>query len=105
MPEYISQPGDAAVAETKPKVKRPPMFRVLMHNDDYTTMDFVVEALCTIYAKPFEEAFRIMLQIHHHGIGQCGIFPQEIAETKIAETHDRARSSGFPLMCSMEPTE
>ncbi|HRI89409.1 MAG TPA: ATP-dependent Clp protease adapter ClpS [Candidatus Hydrogenedentes bacterium] len=105
MPEYISQPGDAAVAETKQKVKRPPMYRVLMHNDDYTTMEFVVETLCLIYGKSFEDAFRIMLQIHHKGIGMCGVYTQEIAETKIAETHERARSSGFPLLCSMEPAE
>jgi ATP-dependent Clp protease adaptor protein ClpS len=101
----VPQTGAAALAETKEKVKRPPMFRVLMHNDDYTTMDFVVEMLCTIYGKPLEEAFQIMLNIHHKGIGMCGVFTQEIAETKIAQTHDCARSSGFPLMCSMEPAE
>ena len=105
MPQYVPKTGEAAVAETKVKVKKPPMFRVLMHNDDYTTMDFVVEELMTIYSKPIEEAFQIMLNIHHKGIGMCGVFTHEIAETKIAQTHDRARNSGFPLMCSMEPAE
>lgn len=105
MPQYVPQTGDAALAETKEKVKRPPMFRVLMHNDDYTTMEFVVEALCTIYNKPIEEAVRIMLSIHHKGVGMCGVYTHEIAETKIAETHDRARNSGYPLMCSMEPAD
>ena len=105
MPQYVPKTGEAAVAETKVKVKKPPMFRVLMHNDDYTTMDFVVEVLMAIYSKPLEEAFEIMLNIHHKGIGMCGVFTHEIAETKIAQTHDRARNSGFPLMCSMEPAE
>ncbi len=105
MPQYVPQTGGAALAETKEKVKRPPMFRVLMHNDDYTTMEFVVEVLCSIYGKPLEEAFHIMLNIHHKGIGMCGVFTHEVAETKIAATHDRARSDGLPLMCSMEPAE
>jgi ATP-dependent Clp protease adaptor protein ClpS len=105
VPQYVPQTGDAALAETKEKVKRPPMFRVLMHNDDYTTMEFVVEVLIAIYGKSVDEAFSIMLNIHHKGIGMCGVFTQEIAETKIAQTHDRARNSGYPLMCSMEPAE
>lgn len=105
MPQNVPQTGESAVAETKTKVKKPPMFRVLMHNDDYTTMDFVVEVLMAIYGKPVEEAFEIMLNIHHKGIGMCGVFTHEIAETKIAQTHDRARNSGFPLMCSMEPAD
>ncbi len=105
MPEYVPQGGEDVVVETKQKVKRPPMFRVLMHNDDYTSMDFVVEALYTIYGKSLEEAYQIMLHVHHRGIGMCGVFAREIAETKISQTHERARASGFPLMCTMEPAE
>ena len=105
MPQYVPKTGEAAVAETKTKVKKPPMYRVLMHNDDYTTMDFVVAVLMAIYGKSDDEAFQIMLNIHHKGIGMCGVFTHEIAETKIAQTHDHARNSGFPLMCSMEPAE
>ena len=105
MPQYVPQTDGAALAETKEEVKRPPMYRVLMHNDDYTTMEFVVEVLCAIYSKPIEEAVAIMLNIHHKGIGMCGVFTHDVAETKIAQTHDRARTSGFPLMCSMEPAD
>jgi len=99
------QTGGEILERTRQETKTPELFKVLLLNDDYTTMDFVVETLCTIYGKPLEEAFQIMLNIHHKGIGMCGVFTQEIAETKIAQTHDCARSSGFPLMCSMEPAE
>lgn len=81
------------------------MYRVLMHNDDYTTMDFVVAVLVVIFGKPFDEAERIMLNVHRKGVGICGVYPQEIAETKIAQVHERAQESGFPLRCSMEPAE
>ena len=105
MPEYVPQSGGAALAETKEQVRRPPMFRVLMHNDDYTTMDFVVAVLCSVFTKPVEEAVRIMLQIHHAGLGMCGVYTQEIAETKIEQVHALARDNGFPLLCTMEPAE
>lgn len=105
MPEYVPQAGEAVVEQVKEKVRRPPMFRVLMHNDDYTPMDFVVRILRSIFGKPEAEAVRIMLQIHHRGIGMCGVYTQEIAETKIAQVHDEARENGHPLMCSMEPAD
>ncbi len=103
MPEYVRTPGTVTEAETEEQVKPPDLFRVLMHNDNYTTMDFVVSVLQSVFQKRAEEAVRIMLNIHHKGIGMCGIYPAEIAETKIATVHASAQSHGFPLRCSMEP--
>jgi ATP-dependent Clp protease adaptor protein ClpS len=76
-----------------------------MHNDDYTTMDFVVAVLVVIFGKPFDEAERIMLNVHRKGVGICGVYTEEVAETKVAQVHERAQESGFPLRCSMEPAE
>jgi ATP-dependent Clp protease adaptor protein ClpS len=84
------------------RTKRPPMFTVLMHNDDYTTMEFVVEALIAVFHKSPTEANRIMLHIHFKGSGVCGAYPYEIAETKISKVHDMARKEGYPLRCSLE---
>jgi ATP-dependent Clp protease adaptor protein ClpS len=83
-------------------IKRPPMFTVLMHNDDYTSMEFVVEALIAVFHKSPTEANRIMLHIHFKGSGVCGAYPYEIAETKVSKVHDMARKEGFPLRCSLE---
>jgi ATP-dependent Clp protease adaptor protein ClpS len=88
--------------KSRARVKRPPMFTVLMHNDDYTTMEFVVEALITVFHKSPTEANRIMLHIHFKGSGVCGVFPYEVAETKVGKVHDMARKEGFPLRCSLE---
>ena len=82
--------------------KRPPMYTVLMHNDDYTTMEFVVEALMTVFRKSPTEANRIMLNIHFKGSGVCGTYPYEVAETKVVKVHNLARKEGFPLRCSLE---
>ena len=84
------------------KIKRPPMFRVVMHNDDYTTMEFVVEALTRVFHKTPTEANRIMLHIHFKGAGVCGSYPYEIAETKVSKVHNMARREGFPLRCTVE---
>jgi ATP-dependent Clp protease adaptor protein ClpS len=83
-------------------IKRPPMFTVLMHNDDYTTMEFVVEALIVVFHKSPTEANRIMLHIHFKGAGVCGVYPFEVAETKVSKVHEMARREGFPLRCSLE---
>ena len=84
------------------KIKLPPMFTVLMHNDDYTTMEFVVEALIAVFHKSPTEANRIMLHIHFKGSGVCGAYPYEVAETKVSKVSDIARKEGFPLRCSLE---
>lgn len=89
-------------SRTRGKVAHPPLFKVLMHNDDYTTMEFVVRVLETVFRKSSAEANRIMLNIHYKGVGVCGVFPHEIAETKVMKVHALAKEEGHPLKCSME---
>lgn len=98
-----SGPVTIASPKSRQRVKRPQMFRVSLHNDDYTSMDFVVEVLKTIFRKSAQEAVKIMLNVHHQGVGMCGVYPSQVAETKVAAVHERARREGFPLKCSMEP--
>jgi ATP-dependent Clp protease adaptor protein ClpS len=83
-------------------LQEPPLFRVLLHNDDYTTMDFVIMILQTIFNKDTEEATRIMLNVHHQGVGIAGIYTREIGETKVATVRRIARRNQFPLKCSLE---
>lgn len=90
------------MAGTRSRLSRPPLFTVLMHNDDYTTMEFVVEALTGVFHKSPTEANRIMLHIHFKGTGVCGIYPYEVAETKVSKVHALARREGFPLRCTLE---
>lgn len=82
---------------------RPERFNVFMHNDDYTTMDFVIEVLQSIFHKESAEATILMLQIHRRGQALCGLYPFDIAETKVDKVHKRAREAGFPLRCTLEP--
>ena len=93
--------GDV-VSETREDVTEPPLYRVLLLNDDYTTMDFVVEILRTVFQKSIEDATRIMLAVHHSGAGVCGVYPFEIAETKVDTVHSLAKEYGFPLKSTME---
>ena len=94
---------DGEVLEkTRPKTQKPQLYRVLLHNDDYTTMQFVIEVLETIFHKSPAEAFRVMMHVHTRGHGVCGAYPHEIAETKVALVHENARANGFPLRASME---
>ena len=94
--------GDVAVEEEQ-KLRRPRMYRVLLHNDDYTTMEFVVQILMDVFSHPREAAMRIMFKVHYEGIGVAGVFTYEIAETKIHQVSELAKQSEFPLRCSMEP--
>ena len=87
---------------TRKRVQEPPLYRVLLHNDDYTTMEFVIEILMVVFKRSMEDATRIMLNVHRNGIGICGVYPYEIAETKVESVEVLARSSDFPLKCSME---
>ncbi|MBU4318159.1 MAG: ATP-dependent Clp protease adapter ClpS [Proteobacteria bacterium] len=87
------------------KTEEPPMFRVYLLNDDYTTMDFVIFVLRHIFNKNDEEAVNIMLHVHRNGIGLCGVYSSEIAETKVKEVTGLARENGFPLQCKIEKEE
>jgi ATP-dependent Clp protease adaptor protein ClpS len=90
------------VIKTKPKVKKPSMYKVLMLNDDYTPMEFVVHVLEKFFSKSTEEATRIMLHVHQRGVGVCGVFTFEVAETKVNQVMDAARKSQHPLQCTLE---
>ncbi|MCG8563603.1 MAG: ATP-dependent Clp protease adapter ClpS [Desulfobacterales bacterium] len=81
---------------------RPPMYKVIIHNDDYTTMEFVIEILITVFGKSLEKATQIMLNVHNRGKETCGVYPREIAETKVQTVHNLATSKGFPLKSTME---
>jgi len=95
-------PGTAVITKTRPQTKRPNMYRVLILNDDYTPMEFVVHILERFFGKDHEAATRIMLHVHHHGIGECGIYTYEVAETKVTQVMDFARKHQHPLQCVME---
>jgi len=99
---YGSKLEEETISETRDEVSEPPMYRVLLHNDDYTTMEFVVEVLMFVFNKSTEESTRIMLNVHRQGMGLCGLYTYEIAETKVDAVHNLARERGFPLKCSME---
>jgi ATP-dependent Clp protease adaptor protein ClpS len=95
-------PGTAVISKTRTKPKRPSLYRVLILNDDYTPMEFVVHVLEKFFNKDVETATKIMLHVHHHGIGECGIFTYEVAETKVTQVMDFARKHQHPLQCVME---
>jgi len=95
-------PGTAVITRTRPQTKRPSLYRVLLLNDDYTPMEFVVLVLERFFNKDRESAHRIMMHVHQHGIGECGIFTYEVAETKVTQVMDFARKHQHPLQCIME---
>jgi len=94
------QEGD--LAEIRDEVTEPPLYKVLIHNDDYTTKAFVVEVLMKVFSKSMDEAARIMWHTHQNGTGLCGIYPFEVAETKVNMVTEAARDSGFPLKLTVE---
>ena len=102
MPDIDRKTGGELRERTREELKEPALFRVILHNDHYTTMDFVVSVLETVFVKSPAEAFRIMMKVHTEGRGLCGLYPHEIAETKVATVHDLAKQHGFPLRASME---
>jgi len=102
MTGYDPETEEEVVSETEQEVTEPPMYRVLLHNDDYTTMEFVVELLMYIFNKSLEDATRIMLNVHRNGKGVCGTYTFEVAETKVEMVHQLARERGFPLKSTME---
>ena len=95
-------PQTGLVTKPRPKTKRPSMYKVLMLNDDYTPMEFVVHVLERFFSKNREEATRIMLHVHQRGVGVCGVFTYEVAETKVTQVMDLARQNQHPLQCTIE---
>jgi len=94
--------GGEVLEKTRQQTREPELYKVILHNDDYTTMEFVVQVLETIFLKNPAEAFRIMMQVHTQGQGLCGAYPFDIAETKVTAVHELARERGFPLRASLE---
>ena len=94
--------GTAIITKTKPRTKRPNLYRVLLLNDDYTPMEFVVQVLERFFNKTREDATRIMLHVHQNGVGECGVFTYEVAETKVTQVIDFARENQHPLQCTLE---
>lgn len=101
MAEEVQGRPEADV-ETGQEIREPKMYRVLLHNDDYTTMEFVIEVLVSVFHKPAAEATRIMLDVHKRGIGICGVYTYDIALSRVALVHQMARRSEFPLKCSID---
>ena len=103
MGETDRRTGGEVLERTKQETKRPELYKVFLLNDDYTTMDFVIEVLETIFNKQPAEAYRIMMLVHTQGKGLCGVYPHEIAETKAQKTMALARESEYPLLATLEP--
>lgn len=101
-PPAGGDPNVAVITKTKPQTKRPSLYRVLILNDDYTPMEFVVHVIERFFGKDHEAATRIMLHVHHHGMGECGVYTYEVAETKVTQVMDFARKHQHPLQCVME---
>ncbi len=95
--------GVAVEQETRQKIDKPRLWKILLHNDNYTTMDFVVLVLVSVFHKSETEAVRIMLDVHQKGVGVVGTYTYEVAETKVARVAELARQAEFPLLCTMEP--
>ena len=107
MPREEIEHGNAVVekTESKTKLERPPLYKVLLHNDDFTTMEFVVFVLQTIFSHGEDEALRIMLNVHRQGIGLAGVYTYEVAEMKVESVTNIAQANEFPLLCTMEEDE
>jgi ATP-dependent Clp protease adaptor protein ClpS len=99
---FKDRDGDLAILEAKPKLQCPPLYKVILLNDDFTPMDFVIEILMDFFAMPEETATQVMLQIHTRGVGVCGTYSKDVAETKVYIVNDYSREHQHPLMCSME---
>lgn len=102
MSDYDRELDEAVVAESREKLEKPPLYKVLLHNDDFTTMDFVVHVLRSIFGHTESAAFRIMLEVHVQGLGVAGVYTYEVAETKAAQVSELARAQEYPLLCTLE---
>lgn len=94
--------GSTALQEARPKLKQPPLYKVLMLNDDYTPMDFVVLVLKMFFAMTSEKATEVMLHVHTRGVGVCGVYTRDVAETKAAQVTEYAKENDYPLRCTIE---
>ena len=99
---YRDDDNDLSVQEAEPKLKKPPLFKVILLNDDFTPMDFVIEILMQFFAMPQEKATQVMLQVHTQGVGVCGTYSKDVAETKVYIVNEYSRQHQHPLLCSME---
>jgi ATP-dependent Clp protease adaptor protein ClpS len=102
MPDRDLQHDEEVLTESKQKLQKPPLFKVLLHNDNYTTMDFVVFVLVQVFNRSETDAVQIMLQVHNQGVGVAGVFTFEVAETKVTRAASLAREHEYPLLCTME---
>ena len=102
MPEREHQREGGVAEKVRDLTKRPELYRVLLHNDDYTSMDFVIDILETIFSKSPAEAHRVMMHVHGAGIGVAGVYTHEVAETHVGKVHSRAEEAGYPLRASLE---
>ncbi|HMV48570.1 MAG TPA: ATP-dependent Clp protease adaptor ClpS [Blastocatellia bacterium] len=102
MPNREPQHGTDVLTQSKQKLQKPPLYKVLLHNDNYTTMEFVVHVLMNVFHHSENDAIRIMLQVHNEHVGVAGVYTYEIAETKIAKVTQLAREYDYPLLCSLE---
>lgn len=100
--DHEHEPNVGVVPETTKKLKKPPLYKVLLHNDDYTTMEFVVYILKAVFHKSELDAVQIMLAVHQQGLGVAGVYTYEIAETKVDKVAQLARANEFPLLCTLE---
>jgi ATP-dependent Clp protease adaptor protein ClpS len=99
---YQDSDDGVAIQDAKPKLKKPPLYKVILLNDDFTPMDFVIEILMDFFAMSEQKATQVMLQIHTQGVGVCGTYSKDVAETKVYIVNEYSRSYQHPLMCSME---
>ncbi|MDQ3013099.1 MAG: ATP-dependent Clp protease adapter ClpS [Acidobacteriota bacterium] len=102
MPNRESQQDTDVLTERKQKLQKPPLYKVLLHNDNYTTMEFVVYVLMSTFHHSESDAIRIMLQVHHQEVGVAGVYTFEVAETKVAKVAELAREYDYPLLCTLE---
>src|SRR5262249_31573895 len=106
MPDWaeddINEGKEGVLTERKPKLKKPPLYKVLLHNDDSTTMEFAIFILETVFHKSQTDPYKIRMAVHQHGVGVAGVFTYEIAESKVNRVIEMARAQEFPLLCTME---
>ncbi len=101
--QFNNDDGELATQAAKPKLKKPPLYKVVLLNDDYTPMEFVVFVLCNIFNMSEEKAYQVMMHVHEKGVGVCGVYTRDIAETKVEQVMQLALGNEHPLQCRMEP--